>query len=77
MPRKQQQPTVKEDLRDVLVTLARIDERLMTIFNRQSAIEKRVNAMDETIQRMKPTVKFGERVFWIILAVAAAALGKM
>jgi len=70
-------PLVKDDLQDVLITLARIDERIVTIFNRQALIETRVNSMDEKIQRMSPSVKFGERVFWIIVAVIAAGLGRI
>ena len=70
-------PLVKDDLQDVLITLARIDERIVTIFNRQALIEARVNSMDEKIQGMNPAVKFGERVFWIVVAVIAAGAGKI
>jgi len=70
------QPTMKSDLQDVLITVARIDERIVTIFNRQALIEERVNSMDEKIQRMSPSVKFGERVFWIAVAVVAAGAGR-
>jgi len=70
------QPTMKSDLQDVLITVARIDERIVTIFNRQALIEARVNSMDEKIQRMSPSVKFGERVFWIAVAVVAAGAGR-
>jgi len=71
------QPTMKSDLQDVLITVARIDERIVTIFNRQALIEARVNSMDEKIQQMNPSVKFGERVFWIVVAVIAAGAGKI
>jgi len=67
---------MKSDLQDVLITVARIDERIVTIFNRQALIEERVNSMDEKIQRMSPSVKFGERVFWIALTVVAAGAGR-
>jgi hypothetical protein len=68
---------MKSDLQDVLITVARIEERLVTIFNRQALIEARVNSMDEKIQQMNPSVKFGERVFWIVVAVIAAGAGKI
>ena len=64
------QPSMRADLQDVLITVARIDERMVTMFNRQEDIEERVNSMDKKIQLISPTVKFGERVFWIVLVVA-------
>ena len=63
------------DIQDVLITVARIDEKVKTIFNRQSSIEKRVNSMDEKINEISPSVKFGERVFWIILVVTLTVIG--
>ena len=68
---------MKSDLQDVLITVARIDERIVTIFNRQELIEKRVNSMDDKIQQMSPSVKFGERVFWIVIVVVATVVGRM
>ena len=35
------------------------------------------SVVDEKIQKMSPSVKFGERVFWIVLAVVAAVVGRM
>ena len=64
------QPSMRADLQDVLITVARIDERMVTMFNRQEDIEQRVNTMDKKIQLISPTVKFGERVFWIVAVVA-------
>ena len=71
------QPSMQADLQDVLITVARIDERIVTIFNRQEDIEERVNSMDTKIQLMSPSVKFGERVFWIVIAVVATVIGRM
>jgi len=71
------QPSMRSDLQDVLITVARIDERIVTMFNRQESTEERVNSMDEKIQKMSPSVKFGERVFWIVLAVIATVAGRM
>jgi len=67
--------TMKADIQDVLITVARIDEKVKTIFNRQSSIEKRVSSMDEKINEISPSVKFGERVFWIILVVILTVIG--
>jgi len=63
------QSSMRSDLQDVLITVARIDERMVTMFNRQEDLEERVNSMDKKIQLISPTVKFGERVFWIMLVV--------
>lgn len=63
------QPSMRSDLQDVLITVARIDERMGAMFTRQEDIEERVNSMDKKIQLISPTVKFGERVFWIMLVV--------
>ena len=67
------QPSMRADLQDVLITVARIDERMVTMFNRQEDIEQRVNSMDKKIQLISPAVKFGERVFWALLVVAVGA----
>jgi len=60
--------TLREDV-------VRIDEKMKTIFNRHSSLEKRVNVMEEKINQISPAVKFGERVFWIILLVAITFMG--
>lgn len=74
---RSRQPSMQADLQDVLITVARIDERIVTIFNRQEDIEERVNSMDTKIHVMSPSVKFGERVFWIVIAVVATVIGRM
>ena len=48
------QPSMRSDLQDVLITVARIDERMVTMFNRQEDIEERVNSMDKKIQLISP-----------------------
>ena len=60
--------TVREEV-------VRIDEKMKTIFNRHSSLEKRVNAIDEKINQIGPYVKFGERIFWIILLVTITVIG--
>tara|TARA_R100000687_G_C6317466_1_gene103370 strand:- start:305 stop:514 length:210 start_codon:yes stop_codon:yes gene_type:complete len=60
--------TVREEV-------VRIDEKMKTIFNRHSSLEKRVNAIDEKINQIGPSVKFGERIFWIILLVTITVIG--
>ena len=63
-----------DDLQECVISLARVEERIAVIFDRQSDIEKRVNNMDENIQKIKPSILFGERVFWIITVAVASAL---
>ena len=71
------QPSMRAELQDVLITVARIDERMVTMFNRQEDIEGRVNSMDTKIQLISPAVKFGERVFWILLLVVVGTFFKL
>jgi len=52
--------------------IARIDERIKTMFNRQSKIEKQVEAMNVRLQEISPQIKFAERAFWIILTLGIA-----
>ena len=65
-----------DDLQEAIVSLARVEERLVTVFNRQSSIEKKVNAMDDKLQEMafKTDNRFGERLFWIFIVVLVALL---
>jgi chaperonin cofactor prefoldin len=49
--------------------IARIDERIKTMFNRQSKIETQVEAMNVRLQEISPQIKFAERAFWVILTV--------
>jgi len=66
-----------DTLQEAIVSLARVEERLTTVFNRQSSIESKVNAMDEKLQHISPSVVFGERVFWIIIVATATVIGRM
>jgi len=59
------------------VSLARVEERITTIFNRQSNIEDRVNSMDERLDKISPAVAFAERVFWICIVATVTVIGRM
>jgi len=65
-----------DDLQQAIVSLARVEERLVTVFNRQSAIDEKVNRMDATLREIanKTDNRFGERVFWIAIVAAVGAL---
>jgi hypothetical protein len=62
-----------DEMRKAIIVLARVEERIQTIFHRQSKIETRVNSIDERLRQISPTVRFGERVFWIMLVVVVGA----
>lgn len=66
-----------DTLQEAVVSLARVEERLVTVFNRQQTIEQKVNAMDLKLQQISPSVNFGERVFWIIIVAGATVIGRM
>jgi vacuolar-type H+-ATPase subunit E/Vma4 len=66
-----------DDLQEAVVSLARVEERIATIFNRQTLIEAKISTMDEKLQHISPSVVFGERVFWIIIVATATVIGRM
>jgi hypothetical protein len=58
------------------VSLARVEERLVTVFNRQSHIEDKVDSMDEKVDRLSESVikgKAAERIVWLVLAASIGA----
>jgi len=57
-----------DDLQEAIVSLARVEERITTIFSRQTKIEEQVNSMDEKLSKIHPSVAFAERLFWIAVA---------
>ena len=65
-----------DDLQEAIVSLARVEERITTIFSRQTKIEEQVNSMDEKLSKIHPTVAFAERLFWIAV-VAYFSFGDM
>lgn len=54
-----------DSLQEAVISLARVEERITTIFSRQTKIEERVNSMDEKLSRIHPAIAFAERLFWI------------
>ena len=67
-----------DDLQVTVVNLARVEERLTTVFNRQAKIQNQIDSMEASIGSLaaKADNRFGERVFWIIVAVISAALAR-
>lgn len=57
-----------DDLQQAVVSLARVEERLITVFNRQSNIETKVTNMQTSIEKLQNGAAgsaFIERIFWI------------
>jgi len=63
-----------DKLAEAVVQLARMEERLVTLFNRmdswetrQLKLESRVDDLKSEVRTNKSVVMFGERLFWVIL----------
>ena len=60
---------IEEKLEESRLDLARVDEKITTIFNRQGSIENDVKSLTEKIGN-----GFVEKIFWIVLASAVVFL---
>lgn len=63
-------------LSEAVVSLARIEERMVTLFNRSDLVEQRVERISErvaTLEKGAGTVRFIERLFWIGVTAGAGA----
>ncbi len=63
-----------DKLAEAVVQLARMEERLVTLFNRmdswetrQLKLESRVDDLKSEVRTNKSAVMFGERLFWVSL----------
>jgi len=68
-----------DDLQHAVISLARVEERLTTVFNRQSGIEQKVNNMDTSIDKLQRNAAAGaymERLFWIVVVAAVTWLSR-
>ena len=63
-------------LQDAVVKLAKVEERIVTVFNRQSDIDRKVDRIESEVRDLsiKMSGKYPERIFWILFATIAAAL---
>ena len=60
---------IEEKLEESRLNLARVDEKITTIFNRQGSIESDVKSLTEKIGN-----GFVEKIFWVALASAVGFL---
>jgi vacuolar-type H+-ATPase subunit D/Vma8 len=63
-----------DKLSDAVVSLARMEERLITIFNRIEKVEDRVDDIEVVSSTSKYTLRFIERIFWIVASSGIATI---
>lgn len=63
-----------DKLSEAVVCLARMEERLVTIFHRLDKIETRVENVETSSSGNKYTLRFIERIFWIVVSAGIATL---
>jgi vacuolar-type H+-ATPase subunit E/Vma4 len=65
-----------DTLQEAIVSLARVEERLVTVFNRQESIEDKVNAIASKVETLSESViktRSTERIIWISIAAGIGA----
>jgi vacuolar-type H+-ATPase subunit E/Vma4 len=65
-----------DGLQEAIISLARVEERLVTVFNRQSSIESKVMSLDDKVDRLTESVvktRSTERFVWLIVAAGIGA----
>jgi len=65
-----------DKLQEAVISLARVEEQLVTVFNRQSSIESKVNGLDDKVDRLSESVikgKSAERIVWLVVAASIGA----
>jgi uncharacterized coiled-coil protein SlyX len=68
-----------DKLSDAVVSLARMEERMVTLFNRmdnydtnQQKVIERVTELEKKLATKTNTVRIGERVAWIVIGAVAS-----
>jgi len=62
-------------LSEAVVSLARVEERLVTVFNRQSHIEAKVETIDNKVDELSQGMvssKLVERLIWVIIVAGVS-----
>ena len=70
-----------DKLADAVVQLARMEERMITLFSRmdkyeerQDKLEDKVEGIASDLQSNDSKVRFAERVFWIVVTAAVSSV---
>lgn len=68
-----------DDLSKAVVSLARMEERMVTLFNRmdnydsnQQEVIKRVTELEKRLATKANTIRLGEKVFWLVAGGAVS-----
>lgn len=68
-------------LSEAVVSLARMEERMITMFNRMDKHDKAVDRLAQRVDKLEDIsagrgyfIRFFERIFWIIFTAAIGAL---
>jgi len=68
-----------DKMAEAIVSLARMEERMITLFSRmdryeeqQENVEQRLNLVEKMSGRNGQTLRFVERLFWIVVSGAVA-----
>ena len=66
-----------DTLQEAIVSLARVEERLVTVFNRQSHIETKVDAIEnkmDSLAENMASARVTERLIWIVIVASIGAV---
>ena len=66
-----------DTLQEAIVSLARVEERLVTVFNRQSHIETKVDAIEnkmDVLSENMASARTMERLIWIVIVAGISAV---
>ncbi|MDX5401069.1 MAG: hypothetical protein LPK02_01755, partial [Rhodobacterales bacterium] len=68
-----------DSMAEAIVVLARVEERLVTMFKRmdaydtkQAEISRKVNTLENSVGNNGQMLRFAERVFWIVVTAGVA-----
>lgn len=68
-----------DKLAEAVVSLARMEERMVTLFNRmgkyeerQDSLEARIDDVETDVVKSGTTLRFAERVFWVVITAAVS-----
>ena len=65
-----------DTLQEAIVSLARVEERLVTVFNRQSHIETKVDAIEnkmDVLAENMASARTMERLIWVVIVAGISA----
>ena len=72
-----------DKMAEAIVSLARMEERMITLFKRMDTYEKRQDDLETDVSDLKKNVgsngqmlRFAERLFWIIVAATVTYMFK-